>query len=117
MKHSLRLLCLICIGLALSTATQAQIATPEEVRFYTLEWEGERFPDGRPKLSPDLLERLKNISIEEAWGVLRGEGYHNQFAGDWEMLHQDRPFTGQALTAQYMPRRPQYADRLLEGSP
>ena len=114
MKSSLMLLSLICLGLADVTAIHAQIATPEDVTFYTLEWEGERFPDGRPKLSPGLLERLKNISIEEAWGVLRGEGYHNQFAGDWQMLHEDRPFTGQALTAQYMPTRPEYADRLLE---
>jgi regulator of RNase E activity RraA len=114
MKNSLMFLGLICLGLTDVTALHAQIATPEEIGFYTLEWEGERFPDGRPKLSPDLLERLKNISIEEAWGVLRGEGYHNQFAGDWSMLHEDRPFTGQALTALYLPRRPEYADRLLQ---
>ncbi len=114
MKNAKMFHCLICLGLAGVPATHAQIATPEEVRFYTLEWEGERFPDGRPRLSQDLLERLKNISIEEAWGVLRGRGYHNQFAGDWEMLHEDQPFTGQALTALYLPRRPEYADRLLE---
>jgi 4-hydroxy-4-methyl-2-oxoglutarate aldolase len=114
MKYSIVFLALIVAGLASTTAAHAQIATPDEIRFYTQEWEGERLPDGRPKLSQNLLERLKNISIEEAWGVLRGEGYHNQFAGDWEMLHEDRPFTGQALTAQYMPSRPEYADRLLE---
>jgi 4-hydroxy-4-methyl-2-oxoglutarate aldolase len=114
MKNSLVLLGLICVGLADSAAAYAQIATAEEVTFYTQEWEGERFPDGRPRLSQNLLERLKNISIEEAWGVLRGAGYHNQFAGDWVMLHEDRPFTGQALTAQYLPRRPEYADRILE---
>jgi regulator of RNase E activity RraA len=114
MKTSIMFLGLTCLGLADVTAAHAQIATPEEIKFYTMEWEGERFPDGRPKLSQDLLERLKNISIEEAWGVLRGEGYHNQFAGDWKMLHEGQPFTGQALTAVYLPRRPDYADRLLE---
>jgi regulator of RNase E activity RraA len=114
MKNATTLLCLIWFGLVGASEINGQIATPDEVRFYTLEWDGERFPDGRPKLSQNLLERLKNISIEEAWGVLRGSGYHNQFAGDWEMLHEDQPFTGQALTAQYMPRRPEYADRLLE---
>ncbi len=114
MKSLLRFLGLICLGLVDITVAEAQIATPEEITFYTLEWEGERLPDGRPKLSQELLERLKHISIEEAWGVLRGKGYHNQFAGDWMMLHEDRPFTGQALTAQYLPRRPEYADRLLE---
>jgi regulator of RNase E activity RraA len=113
MKHAMTVLCLITLGLADVTATHAQLATADEVTFYTLEWDGERLADGRPRLSQTLLERLRNISIEEAWGVLRERGYHNQFAGDWEMLHEDRPFTGQALTALYLPRRPEYADRLL----
>jgi len=41
----------------------------EKMKFLTEEWEGERFEDGRPNVSDDLLVRLKNISIEEAWGV------------------------------------------------
>ena len=94
--------------------SRAQIASPEEIRFYTMEWDGERFPDGRPMVSPDLLKRLKNISIEEAWGVLYGTGFRNQFAGEWEMLHEHQPFTGQALTAVYFPKRSDYSDRLLE---
>ncbi len=114
MKHSMILFSIVCLSLAGSRVANTQIASPDEIRFYTLEWEGERFPDGRPKLSQDLMERLKHISIEEAWGVLRGEGYHNQFAGDWKMLHEDQPFTGQALTALYMPKRPEFADRLLD---
>ena len=81
------LICMICLFISGIQETQSQIADPEEIRFLTLEWEGERFPDGRPRLSQDLLDRLKNISIEEAWGVLREEGYHNQFAGEWKMLH------------------------------
>jgi regulator of RNase E activity RraA len=108
------LLSMVCLVLAGTRETRSQIASPDEIRFYTQEWEGERLPDGRPKLSQDLLERLKAISIEEAWGVLRGEGYHNQFEGGWKILHKDQPFTGQALTALYLPRRPDYADRLLE---
>ncbi len=74
MKFSLVFLGLICLGLANVTATHAQIATPEEIRFYTLEWEGERFPDGRPKLSQNLLARLDNTPLGEAWGVPRGHG-------------------------------------------
>jgi regulator of RNase E activity RraA len=38
--------------------------------------------------------------------VLRGEGYHNQFEGGWEMIHPEKPFVGRALTVQYMPNRP-----------
>jgi len=86
----------------------------EMMQFYTAEWEGERYPDGRPKVSEDLLQRLKNISIEEAWGVLRGEGFHNQFESGWKMLHEDEPFVGRALTAQYMPLRPDVNQRILD---
>jgi regulator of RNase E activity RraA len=49
---------------------------------------------------------MRNVSIEEAWGVLRNKGYHCQFDGDWKMIHQDTPIVGRALTAQYMPARP-----------
>ncbi|GJM29653.1 MAG: hypothetical protein DHS20C17_22880 [Cyclobacteriaceae bacterium] len=82
--------------------------------FYTSNWEGERFPDGRPKVPDDILKRLEQISIEEAWGVLRGEGYHNQFEGGWKMLHTDVPIVGRALTALYMPNRPDVSDPIKE---
>jgi 4-hydroxy-4-methyl-2-oxoglutarate aldolase len=114
MKKTMILFSMICLYLSGTLEARSQIASPDEIRLLTLEWEGERLPDGRPKLPKDLLERLKAISIEEAWGVLRGEGYHNQFAGDWKILHEDQPFTGQALTALYLPERPEYEERLLK---
>ena len=93
----------------------AQIFIAEDqMLFYTEEWKGERLNDGRPKVSEDLLKRLKNISIEEAWGVLRGEGFHNQFESGWKMLHEDEAFVGRALTAQYMPLRPDVNKRILD---
>ena len=98
MKNLMIIFSMVCLIMAGTLETRAQMADPDEIKFLTLEWEGERFPDGRPKLPQDLLDRLKNISIEEAWGVMRGEGYHNQFAGEWKMLREDQPFTGQALT-------------------
>lgn len=84
----------------------------ESLISYTSKWEGERFPDGRPKVPDDILERMKQVSIEEAWGVLRGEGYHNQFEGEWHMLHDDQPIVGRALTVQYMPNRPDVNDEV-----
>jgi 4-hydroxy-4-methyl-2-oxoglutarate aldolase len=57
---------------------------------------------------------MKKVSIEEAWGVLRSKGYHNQFEGNWVTLHDDQAVVGRALTAQYMPRRPEVMDRLTE---
>ena len=89
------------------TATAQNVgSSPEYIKALTPEWKGERLSDGRPKVSDAILERLKNISIEEAWGVLRNRGYNNQFEGDWQVIHPDEPMTGRVVTAQYMPLRP-----------
>jgi len=77
----------------------------EEIIEYTPEWKGERFPDGRPKVSDDILERMKEVTIEEAWGVLRGEGYEWQYEGGWECTQPGQVLVGRAVTAMYMPRR------------
>ena len=92
----------------------AQEVSQNDLTYYTQEWTGERTSDGRPKVSDDVLRRMKNISIEEAWGTLRNMGFHNQFEGGWEMLHEDEAFVGRALTAQYMPLRPDVQKRMLE---
>jgi 4-hydroxy-4-methyl-2-oxoglutarate aldolase len=93
----------------------AQIALSKEMMlFYTSEWKGPRFDDGRPKVSDDLMKRLKNISIEEAWGIMRNDGYNNQFVSGWKMLHDDQPFVGRALTAVYYPKRPDVNKMILD---
>jgi 4-hydroxy-4-methyl-2-oxoglutarate aldolase len=89
-------------------------SSPEYIKALTLEWKGERFPDGRPKVSDAILKRLKNISVEEAWGVLRGKGYHNQFEGDWQVIWPDSAMTGRVVTAQYMPLRPDLQNQVKE---
>ena len=81
-------------------------SSPEYIKALTSEWKGERFPDGRPKVPDAILERLKKISIEEAWGVLRNKGYQNQFESGWQIINPDEPMTGRVVTAQYMPLRP-----------
>ena len=91
---------------------QAQTISRDQLIQYTSQWDGERYDDGRPKVPDRLLERAKNISIEEAWGVLRNEGYENQFEGNWKMIHEDVPVVGRALTAQYMPSRPDMAEAI-----
>jgi regulator of RNase E activity RraA len=94
------------------TPAQAQFIPQEELTFLTAEWEGERFDDGRPRVPDEIIERMRNVSIEEAWAVLRNHGYHNQYAGEWEMIHDDVPIVGRALTAQYLPSRPELAERI-----
>ncbi|MDH6304815.1 4-hydroxy-4-methyl-2-oxoglutarate aldolase [Parabacteroides sp. PF5-5] len=81
-------------------------SSPEYIKAITSEWKGERFPDGRPKVSDNVLERVKKLGIETLWGALRNKGYHNQFEGDWHLIHPDEPMTGRVVTAQYMPLRP-----------
>lgn len=81
-------------------------SSPAYIKTLTAEWKGERFSDGRPKVSDDILNRLKNISMEGAWGVLRNKGYQNQYEGDWIVIHSDSVMTGRVVTAQYMPSRP-----------
>jgi 4-hydroxy-4-methyl-2-oxoglutarate aldolase len=68
----------------------------------------ERFEDGRPKVPDDLLERMKLVTTEEAWGVLRQHGYHRQFEGNWLQTHPGRILVGRAVTAQFLPHRPDY---------
>ncbi|WP_339867255.1 RraA family protein [uncultured Algoriphagus sp.] len=81
-------------------------ASPEYIKALTSDWTGERSADGRPKVSDSILERLKNISIEEAWGVLRNKGYQNQYEGEWQIMLPEEAMTGRVVTAQYMPLRP-----------
>jgi len=98
---------LIVSAIVGATAAEAQIKqTREQILFYTSEWKGERFPDGRPKVADNLLARALDVSIEDVWEYLRGQGYVNQFEGGWQALHAEKPFAGRALTAQFMPQRP-----------
>lgn len=80
--------------------------TPEELTEYTPEWNGERFPDGRPRVPDAILERMKQVSITQAWGILRGSEFHHQYEGDWQCTHPGQTLVGRAVTAMYMPRRP-----------
>jgi 4-hydroxy-4-methyl-2-oxoglutarate aldolase len=66
----------------------------------------ERSLDGRPRVPDDLIERMKQVTTEQAWGVLREHGYHFQFEGGWFRTHPDRILVGRAVTAQFVPIRP-----------
>jgi hypothetical protein len=41
-------------------------ASKADLLALTAAWKGDRFPNGRPKVSADLLQRMKAVSIEEA---------------------------------------------------
>jgi len=78
----------------------------EQILALTHTWEGERFPDGRPRVPDDIVRRMKLVTTEEAWGVLRREGYNFQFSGNWLNLHPDQTLVGRAVTCVFMPTRP-----------
>ena len=87
-------------------------ASKADILALTPQWTGERSADGRPRVPDDLLRRMKAVSVEEAWDVLRLRGYGNQFVSGWQMIHLERPFAGRALTAAFLPARPDLVDRV-----
>ena len=107
-----RKLIILTLFIAAAFAANAQQigASPEYIKTLTAKWKGERFADGRPKVSDAFLARLKNVSLEDAWGVLKNKGFVNQFEGDWSIINPDSPMVGRVVTAQYMPSRPDLAE-------
>ncbi len=92
----------------------SQTLSKEEMLYLTAAWKGERFADGRPKISDELIARAKKIGIEEAWQILNNEGYRNQFEGNWKMIHDDVPVVGRAVTARFIPSRPDLESQIKE---
>jgi 4-hydroxy-4-methyl-2-oxoglutarate aldolase len=80
--------------------------SPERVRALTPLFSGDRLEDGRPRVPDDILQRMKLVTNDEAWGVVeRGHDYHFQFEGDWLNIHPDRVLVGRAVTARFVPLR------------
>lgn len=106
MQKKTLLFSLILICGSLNLKAQSIGSSPEYIKAVTSEWEGDRLPDGRPFVSNEILERLENITVEQAWGYLRRKGYDNQYEGDWIIIQPDQVMTGRVVTAQFMPHRP-----------
>ena len=81
--------------------------SPERIAALTPLYRDERFADGRPRVPDEILERMRHVTNDEAWGVVeRGHDYHFQFEGDWVNLHPDRVLVGRAVTVRMVPLRP-----------
>ena len=96
-------LVLVC---AASAFAQVGILTPELLIKYTPDWNGERFADGRPKVPDGILARMKSVTLEEAWAQLRTAGFNHQYEDGWYCIHPEKVLVGRALTAQWLPGRP-----------
>src|SRR6187549_3894317 len=87
------------------TAQSVQISKADLIAL-TPEWKGDRFPDGRPKVPDDIVRRMKAVSVEEAWATMSNAGYRYQIAEGWEVINPDSVLVGRAVTATFMPGRP-----------
>ena len=80
---------------------------PARVRALTPHSPFARSADGRPCVPDELLDRLPFVTNDEAWGVIeKGHGYHHQFEGGWTHIHADVTLVGRAVTAAFVPIRP-----------
>ena len=78
-------------------------------------WKGERFEDGRPKVPQKYLDQMHNMTLEELWKPIFVKGYESQFEGDLRTLHDDgRKLIGRAVTATYVPTRPDLLDVMFD---
>jgi len=87
-----------------------RLGSPEDVIALTPQNPYDRTEDGRPRVLDDILKRMELVTLEEAWGVLRRNGYHWQFEGDWVNMHPDRAMVGRVITAVFTPIRPDLND-------
>jgi len=104
MKYLLLFLSMIAFNRQ-SKSQQVQI-TKEQLIALTPAWTGERFADGRPKVPDNILKRMKSVSVEEAWAVMKNAGYGYQVAEGWLQINPDSVLVGRAVTTTFMPARP-----------
>jgi len=105
---------LIILCIFSSGYINAQTIPKDELIFLTSQWKGERFADGRPKVPDDLLVRARGIGIDDAWTVLKNLGYTNQFEGGWKMVNDSTLVIGRAVTAMFLPSRPDVEGNIKE---
>src|SRR5580698_1818714 len=95
--------------LAPAAKAQRWTWTKEQMVDYTKAWTGDRFPDGRPKVPDQWLDRAKDTSAEEIIMSRNGPGglpSYSQYEGDFRVLHPDMKMAGRAFTVMFMPTRP-----------
>ena len=104
------LACAVMATFAPATASaQLWSWTKDQMKEYTKAWTGERFLDGRPKIPDSMLQRAREMSMEEitipAAGGRGGGNIYSQYAGDWMVLQPGKKMVGRAFTVQFMPAR------------
>ena len=95
------------LELLASSCAYAQLYTfsKQELIDYTAQSPFDRFADGRPKVPDSLIERARDLSSEEVWAGLHEDGFRNQYADGFQVLHPGKTMVGRAFTVQFMPLR------------
>jgi regulator of RNase E activity RraA len=109
MKNQATLVAAVCLGASMTPVpSQAQLFTIPKDQMIELTAQNpfERFTDGRPKVPDALIERARGLSSEEVFAVLPKEGFRNQYADGFKILHPATKLVGRAFTVQFMPLRP-----------
>jgi len=112
-KRSGVVFCILSLFLLVSSQLlEAQVFTftPEQMIKFTAKNPFDRFADGRPRVPDALLEKAKGLSAEEIFAVLPEAKFPNQYEANWILLHPGMKLIGRAVTAQFMPYRPDVAE-------
>ena len=98
----------VVAALLAPVAASAQLITLTREQLVELSAQSpfDRSADGRPKVPDALMERARGLSAEEIFAVLPGQGFKNQWADGFEVLHPGTKLVGRAFTVQFMPARP-----------
>src|SRR5437899_350197 len=105
-KRNLYIVGVLVFTFGTTAYTQLGLFSKEQRIAFTPEWHGERFADGRPKVPDSVLTGLKAVTADQAWDVLQGAGYRNQFEGGWKVINPGERLVGRVVTAVFMPERP-----------
>jgi 4-hydroxy-4-methyl-2-oxoglutarate aldolase len=97
----------VCAMLLAPSSSRAQMITfsSQDLLDYTSQNPFGRFPDGRPKVPDEMIERARGLSAEEIWAGLEDKKFRNQYADGFQVLHPGKTLVGRAFTVQFMPER------------
>src|SRR5262245_24504227 len=79
-----------------ASIAQGQVLTlsKQDLIEYTAQNPFDRFPDGRPKVPDELIDRARELSSEEVWAGLGGKNFNNQFADGFQIVHGGKHLVG-----------------------
>jgi 4-hydroxy-4-methyl-2-oxoglutarate aldolase len=96
--------CAVILGLAAPAGAQVFAFSKEDLVEFTAQNPFDRFPDGRPRIPDNLLERARGLSMEEIL-MIGQRGYRNQYVDGWKLLQPGKKMVGRAFTVLFMPSR------------